>query len=554
MNRRSAFNALFKREETAAATILRQQFTFSGDLEPYAGPWTFEQAAHLLRRAAFGPNKQQIERAVELGLNGAIAQLFAEQPLPPPPVNYFFDRDPLTPIGETWIDQPYVAGLNLQGYRRRTLRAWTMGLILNEGISIREKLTLFWHNHFAVSDIIDANFEYIHLSLLREYAWGNFRELIKKMTIDPAMLRFLNGNQNTSRAPNENYARELLELYTIGKGPLAGPGDYTTFTEDDVMAVARVLTGWRDRGYLRQNPDVLPGSFFRANQHDTGRKQLSHRFDHAVVDNGGDTEYSQLIDLIFQQKEVARFICRKWYRWFVYYQIDDEVEVNVIEPMAEMLIAHDFETRPVLEALFSSAHFYDVLNIGPMIKNPIDFLAGPFKQFEVAFSPELGKYYNAWQRFFGLLPLMQMEYLNPPDVAGWKAYYQEPSYYRTWINSTTLPARMAITEKLSDNGYFVNGFQYRIDVLAFVQKLENAGDPNELIQEIARLIYPQPLTEKQVLALKEALIPGLEDYVWTSEYYEYLNDPNDQSLKRTVEARLRKLIALMLSMPEYQLS
>lgn len=554
MNRRSVLDALSGQRGSVNAQNARSMFRLQTGLEPYAGSWTFEQAAHLLRRTTFGPTLAQIKESVEMGLKNTLTQLFRDEPLPSPPINYYYRNDPFTPIGSTWVDQPYVREINLQGYRRITLRAWTMGLMLNEKTSIREKLTLFWHNHFAISNTIDANFEYIHLSLLRENAWGNFRELIKKVTIDPAMLRFLNGNQNTAVAPNENYARELFELYAIGKAGLAGPGDYTTFTEDDVLAAARVLTGWRDRGYLRKNPDVQPGAYFTANRHDNGRKQLSHRFGNAVIANGGNTEYIQLVDLIFQQKEAARFICRKLYRWFVYYVIDDDTEVNVIEPMADLLIAEDFEIRPVLETLFRSVHFFNFLNMGPMIKNPIDFLVSPFKQFNVRFSVNQGSYYNAWWQFFRVLPLMQMEYLNPPDVAGWKAYYQAPSYYRTWINSTTLPVRMEFVEKLMTTGYTFNNFKYKIDVLTFVQTLDTPGNPNDLIREIAGLIYPQPLTDKQVSALKEVLIPGLEDYVWTSEYTEYIYNPNDNSLKRTVESRLVALLKIMLAMPEYHLS
>ena len=556
MNRRSILGALTGQSpgETFKEYAPKKLFQLNEGLEPYTGPWEFEQAAHLLRRTTFGPNISHINNAVEIGLEGTITKLFAAAPLPPPPINYDYNNDPFTPKGSTWVDQPYSREVNLQGYRRRTLRAWTIGLMLNEGISIKEKLTLFWHNHFAPSNIIDANYEYIHVSLLREHAWGNFKELIKRITIDPAMLRFLNGNQNTEKAPNENYARELLELYTLGKGQLAGPGDYTTFTEDDVLAVARVLTGWRDRGYLRKSADTQVGAYYTSNRHDTGNKQLSHRFDSVVISDNGKTEYSKLIDIIFQRKEVARFICRKWYRWFVYYKIDENIEASVIEPMAELLIDNDFEIRPVLEALLRSEHFYNALNVGPMIKNPIDFMLGPFKQFNVRFSVNYTKYYNAWWKFFTVLPKMQMEYLNPPDVAGWKAYYQEPSFYRTWINSSTLPVRMEVVEKLSDNGYTYNSFKHQIDVLTFAQTLDNPSDPNALIQETARLLYPKPLTDKQVSAIKDILIPGLEDYVWTNEYTDYISSPNNENYKRTVENRLRKLIKIMLTMPEYQLS
>lgn len=523
-------------------------------LDPYTGPWEYEQAAHLLRRAMFGPTYAQIRQSVEQGMEVAIDTLFAQTSLPAPPINYNFGNDPNVPIGNTWIDAPYSATVNLRPYRNRSLRAWTFGLMIEEGMSIREKLTLFWHNHFSINNINDPKFLYRYITLLRSRAWGNFRDLVKEVTIDPAMLRFLNGNQNTVGAPNENYARELLELFTIGKGPAIGPGDYTNYTEDDVVQIARVLTGWRDRGFNTLDPNVQVDSFFRPNQHDTGAKQLSHRFDNTVITNMGAQEYAHLIDIIFQKDEVARFICRKLYRWFIYYIINDEAEVNVIEPMAQMLIDSDYEIEPALRALLGSEHFYDMLNVGPMIKNPLDFAMSAIKQFSIPFPPAINQRYTAWDRLFNATRLMQMEYYNPPDVAGWKAYYQDPQYYRTWINATTLPLRMALTDLLAMNGFLVQGFRLRINPLTFIQTIDNPYDPNEVIKEFARTLFPQPLTDSQKAALKEALIPGLPDYEWSVEYGQHVANPADAALAAAIEAKLRNLIQVMLAMPEFHLS
>ncbi|MCB0595340.1 MAG: DUF1800 domain-containing protein, partial [Phaeodactylibacter sp.] len=431
MDRRATIATLLGKRVAPANTVAAP--LVNSGLEPYSGPWEYEQAAHLLRRSMFGPTYEQIKTAASLGLEATIEQLFSPLPLPQPPLNYFFQDDPLVPVGQTWVNAPYYDNVNARGYRRQSLRGWTMELLLDEGVSIREKLTLFWHNHFAVSDINDANFLYRHISLLRKYAWGNFRELVKEVTIDPTMLRFLNGNQNSKNAPNENFARELLELFTIGKGPLVDSGDYTNYTEGDIREMARVLTGWRDVGFFSTNPDISVGSVYLPFRHDTSSKQLSHRFDNIVIDNMEDQEYAHLIDVIFQKEEVARFICRKLYRWFIYYVIDDNAEENVIEPMAQLLISSDYEIRPALEALLSSAHFFDMLNVGPMIKNPLDFVMTAIKPFQVEFPQGLQPRYNGYLRLFSSTVLQQMEYYNPPQVAGWKAYYQEPGYYRTWI-------------------------------------------------------------------------------------------------------------------------
>lgn len=561
MDRRATLAALFGAKRRGARSNAIQRLTaatpslgLTSGLEPYAGPWGYDEAAHLLRRSMFGPNRSQIEQAVSQGLYATLAQLFADSPAPAPPVNPANATDPNVPIGETWIDAPYSTEVNLTPYRAQSLRAWTMELLRTEGISLREKMTLFWHNHFGVNTIQDPKFLYRHSILLRSFAWGNFRELVKQVTIDPAMLRFLNGNQNTNAAPNENYARELLELFTIGKGPLAGPGDYTNYTEDDVIQMARVLTGWRDRGFNTVNPDIDVTSVFLANQHDTGIKQLSPRFDNITISNMGNLEYAHLVDIIFEKDEVARFISRKLYRWFVYYVIDDNAEANVIQPMAQLLIDNNYEIRPALEALLSSAHFYDILNVGPMIKNPIDFSISALKQLAVAFPTTLAQRYTLHFRIFQAIIPMEMEYYNPPSVAGWKAYYQEPQFYRTWINATTLQARMGYTNLLTGDGVGQGQLRAKIDPLTAITLLPDPYEPNAVIEGFAQLLFPQPITDSQKAALKEVLLPGLPDYVWTAEYAAYEANPDDPTYADAVEVKIRSLLQVMLSMPEFYLS
>ncbi len=548
------------------ATLLgkRSRATFqappvTSGLAPYTGPFGFEQAAHLLRRTTFGPSYDMILKAVDAGLDTILSELLADRPMPDPPVNYDNENDPLVPIGETWVDAAYTGGPNngsIRSSRARSLRAWTLMQMLQEGYSIREKMTLFWHNHFVTADIGDPRFEYRYISLLRENALGNFRELTKKITIDPAMLRYLNGNQNIATAPNENYARELLELFTIGKGPAVGPGDYTNYTEQDVIQMARVLTGWRDRGFNTTNPNQPILSEFVPNRHDTLPKLLSHRFGNAIINDMGDKEYAYLIDLIFTKDECARFICRKLYRWFVYYQIDEQIEQNVIEPMAQILIDNDYEIRPALEALLRSEHFFDMLYVGPMIKNPIDFVISALRNSNFSLSGYTlrQQYTLLWNIFRLNFEGMQMVYFAAPSVAGWKAYYQEPLFYRTWINSATLNVRIAYTNRIVNQGYTGAGALARLDVLAVVEQLPDPTDPNAMIRDLAKIYFPRPLTQSQLDALKGVLIPGLPDFEWTVEYSDYLNNPSDPNLKAAVESKLRNLFTAMLGMPEFHLS
>ena len=524
-------------------------------LKPYSGPWGFEQAAHLLRRTTFGPKLSELQRVADMGLSATIDVLFATNPMPSPPVNFANENDP-TPIGETWIEAPVRQGVN--GARRASLLAWSIGQILNDGISIREKMTLFWHNHFVIELPVanEPRAAYQYVNLLRTHALGNFRTLTEEMTIQPSMLFYLNGNQNIVGAPNENFARELFELFTIGKGPIVGEGDYTHYTEEDVRAAAKVLTGWN---ISNNRNGGIPESRFQMERHDTSEKSFSHAFDHQLISNNGENEFKDLIAMIFSQKETARFICRKLYRWFVYYVIDEAAEKNVIEPMVQILIDSQFEIAPALKALLSSEHFFDPINQGCMIKNPIDFVCSIFRQFEIEFpeSSNITANYTVWRVLANVMEQQQMLYLTPPNVAGWAAYHQEPQYYETWITSATLPARARTVNSIIDPaiGIRIRRLDVRmiLDPFIVLSQISDPLDPNILISEFVGLLFPQAITEKQHAFLKDILLPGLPDEEWTNELSDYLAQPNNLK-KRAIDTKLRALLKTMMNMAEYQLS
>ncbi|MEL7427198.1 MAG: DUF1800 domain-containing protein [Bacteroidota bacterium] len=513
-----------------------------------------------MRRTTFGPTKAEIQQVTEQGLEATILQLFEDIALPEPPVYYDTEEgdDINVPLGESWVDAPLPLEGDPMDNRRRSIRAWTVLQMLEEGISIRETLTLFWHNHFAIDNRVnDPRFWYRYITTIRTYAWGNFRQLVKDITVDPCMLRFLNGNQNEAGSPNENYARELLELYTVGKGPAAGPGDYTTFTEQDVQEMARILTGWADSGYKTDDPEVELGSYFNPDLHDIYAKQLSDRFGAAIVTDLGEEEYSHLIDIIFGQNVVAEHICRKLYRWFVYYKVDEATELSIIAPMAQMLIDNDYEIGPVVQTLLQSDHFFSFLNQGPMIKHPIQYVLSPIKSCTTALSEELQLRYETCHELFRALSNMDMEYFHIPEVAGWKAYYQQPLYYRQWINAITLHQRSGFVRKLLTNGFLINEEteeRFRLDVLSFIATLDNPMDVNAMIAEITALLLPQPLSEGQLFALKELLIPGLPDFEWTLEYGNYLGEPENEELREAVERKLQDFFSGLFNMAEFHLS
>lgn len=549
MNKRQFLKAFAGKKEQTPGNQ-RSSNASSISLSPYTGPWSFAQAAHLLRRTTFGPTMANINEAVGMGLNGTVSHLTAEKAMPEPPIYMEETVDPFAQKGETWINWAVPTNLSTQlnAPRRRSLLAWIYENMGIDGMSIQEKMTLFWQNHFAVQNIGRNEYAYQFLNLIRENALGDFRTLVEGITISPGMLIFLNGNQNTRFSPNENFARELLELFTIGRGPEAGPGDYTNYTEVDVRELARALTGWAQ--FVAD--DGTYGSTYIENRHDKEPKKLSPRFDEIEIQDGGEDEYKQVIDIILQKKETARFLCRQLHIWFVGAEIDDEVEENVIEPMASILFDSNYNVKPALEALLKSEYFFDEKHLGCMVNHPLDFIYKMINSLELPLTEDRFEQLDLWKRLQNYATLLEMKPIGLPSVAGWKAFYQAPQFYDAWINSSSLLSRKSISD-LFVNGFNVNGVRYNLDLIAFIATLENTLDPNELIKDIAKVIFAQPLSDEQITYLKDVLIPGLPDFEWTVEYTEFLSLPDDEQLRTGVNNKLKALFKVMLTMPEFYL-
>lgn len=552
MNRR-AFFSLSNSQATVQATVSPKRVML-GDLTPYSGPWDRATAAHLLRRACFGPSPDEIEEALNLGLTGTLDRLFRNRAMPNPPVMYDYTGDNHAAEGQTWVQAPSKDGNN--GRRLRSLRAWSIGQMMDEGMHLRESMTLFWHNHFAVEQnkVGEARNAYQYLDTLRRNALGNFKALVEKVTILPAMLIYLDGRQNRKGRPNENYARELFELFTIGKGPLIGPGNYTYFTETDVLAAAECLTGWQDS--TDDEEPGFPQVEFTEDRHEPSDKQFSDAFSKEVITNHGQDEYKVLIDMIFRQKQTAIYIVRKLYRWFLYYEIDDAVESTIIEPLAQQLIDEGYELSGVLRRFLESDHFLNAENHGGLIKHPLDFVLGTAKltAFPMPPTSDYNTTYSIWYDLVQDGRDMQMEFLSPPDVAGWPAYYQKPLYHKIWINSVTLPNRINFLKNWVSNGFRDGDVRIEVDLLALLETVEDPFDPNVLIADWVERFLPQPLAESALTSLKNVLIPGLPDFEWTEEYVLYLQDPSDEMIEKSVLSKLEALLLSILTLAEYQLS
>lgn len=551
-------------ENPFANKVLPKVQRTTAGLEPYTGTFGTAEALHLLRRTTFGPAPSDVKNAVLAGLAGSLNALLAT-PTDEPSEPLIYDaRDMVASVGQTWVHSVYKASgatVSPVGLRTTSLKAWWMGLIVNQALSVREKMVLFWHNHYAtqMSTVADPRFSYYYLALLRSNALGNFKDLTTKVTVDGAMLRYLNGNTNTKKAPNENYGRELQELFTIGKGPEVAPGDYTYYTEADVQAAAHVLTGWKDVANADGTVGPSPTSTFIAANHDPANKQFSADYQNTVITGGstaadGPRELGALMDMIFAQTETAKSLCRELYRWFVYYLIDDTTEANVIAPLADILISNSYDVLPVLQTLFNSAHFFDPVNRGCIIKSPVDYMAGIFRLFSIALPLDAAHRYPLLNYIISVASSIDQNPGEPPNVAGWQAYYQTPEYYELWINTDTLPKRGNASSALIRYGYSTAGAKIIIDPIGFLQSsISDPSNPTIIVRESAQLLFAVDMTDAQLAFLKDTLLPGLPDYEWSNEWTAYLGDPGNTTKKNAVAGKLITLFAFMMSMPEFQL-
>ena len=515
-------------------------------LEPISeNPLGRLNARHLLNRCLFAPTRSEITEFAEFTIGDALERLLDPGLQPGPPLQVF-GTDPNIAFGETWVDA--APDSSVRGSRKKSLRAWWIGVSMNQEASLREKMVLFWHNHFVteVNVVGIPAYVYDYVDLIRQNAMGNFKNLAAAMTVNTAMLRYLDGVQNTAASPNENYSRELFELFTIGKGPLAEEGDYTFYTEQDVQEGARVLTGWK------VNNTTL-SSWFNASKHDMGEKTFSAYYGNRSIPNLGDQEYLALIDMIFEKKETARALVRKLYRWFIYYHIDADIEEQIIEPLAEILYQTGYDIQPVLLKLLSSQHFFDDGFRGSYIKNPLEFILGSLRRMEVSVPDDLAIQYEFWNLFYLLATFQEQSLGTPPDVAGWPAYYIEPSFNEVWVNSASLPQKAEFTTKLIHGRYKKMATNLVVDVIALAEQTSQPSDPDTLISEFVELMLPVELSEDQLNQLKEILIPGLPDFEWTAEWNKYKADPGNASLKAAVENALRLLLEEIMHLPEYYL-
>lgn len=545
-------SGLEKTSPFAPAEMFPARPPVAAGLEPYTGPWTMAQVTHLLRRTTFGAPYEAVRHLLGMTMNEAVNSVL--QPFvnaPPVPVNDYNNddyTDPDVPFGQSWVEADWK--VEAEGLRIWSLKGWWLRNMIESEATIAEKMVLFWFNHIPVEmqGVFFGRWHYKYYLTLRQHALGNFKSLVKAVTLEPAMLDYLNGQLNSAAQPDENYARELQELFCIGKGPNAN------FTEEDVRNAARILTGWR------VNPLVNDTIFFANWEHDTGDKQFSSFYNNRLIrgrsGQDGMQELDDLLDMIFDQEETALFLCRKLYRFFVYHQIDELTERNIIEPLAQIFRDNQYQVLPVLSVLFRSQHFYDNLNRGAMLKGGLDFLIGMCREFNVRLpgSNHLTDRYNVYSSFTIFSLLLQQFVGDPPNVSGWPAYYQVPQFDKHWVTTDTLPRRVGLADLLLYVGIPTDSQTAMLELIETTRKFPNPADPNALISDALAWLYGIEVSPTVRLILKSILLSGqLSDHYWSDAWNEHIQDPNDNMKRDIVHSRLLGFYYYLLHLEEYQL-
>ncbi|MFM1893921.1 MAG: hypothetical protein RIQ90_1087 [Bacteroidota bacterium] len=543
-------------------------------LNPITGVLGKQKAAHLLRRATMGPRLQDITAFSLLDVDAAIAQLI--QPQTPPN----FPVDPNT--GTTWIAPNLPDPTQMVDVWSGYTKSWWLETMRSSGPNLTERMVWFYHTHIPIilSRVSwSPQLAIDYLRLLRTHALGNYKDLVKAICIDNAMLIHLDGHLNVKGAPQENFGREFLELFTVGKGPEVSLGNYTHFTEQDVKALTKVLTGWTyDTTFQTLDPvtgipcgKVKSGDGVLASQHDVSAKQFSSAFGGNTIVTAGasngtcpvssvPSELSSVVDMVFNSVHTARHICRRLYRQFVYFDISAEIETDIIIPLANALLANNYDLIDVLSTLLKSEHFYDLdtlptqdNNMGAIIKSPVEIIIGTMRLFNVqvpSATTQLSQHYELFDQLQTQLDLQGLALFEPVDVAGYDPYFQVPVYHRYWISANYLANRYKFAELLVNGFTSPAGATIQLDVLSVVQgNASTPSDPDLLVQEIVEWLLPLTIDTARLTYFKDSLLLNNNSLNWSAEWAAFQGSGNDA----VVRVQLEKLFIGMMQTPEYQL-
>jgi uncharacterized protein (DUF1800 family) len=499
-----------------------------GGLKPLApDQWDYAKARHLLVRAGFGGTPQEVEKLHALGLYKAVDHLveFYRQPASG------LTLDPIPPLATDPLQNKmrvHAVGNRSVGLDARTveanqivqLRRWWLQRLVESPRPLQEKLTLFWHGHFASQNSVVQNSYtmFRQNQFFRDHASGNFGALLYGIVHDPAMIRYLDNNKNVKGNPNENLAREILELFSMGVDQ--------GYTEQDIVEAARALTGY--------NYDHATGTYrFLYAQHDTTDK--------TIFGKTGPWTGDDLVRLILERPETSRFIGRKLFEYFAH----PDPDKATVDALAAVLKGRQYELEPTLKNLFLSEEFYSSRTMGQQVKSPVELMVGLLRDLgtqplvvhhaiETPLSKSDGsrlvvdRSLTSYETLDLALQDMGMELMEPPDVKGWR-------YGRPWIDSQRLFVRYNAVASLID----AVG-QQGVDVVDLIQA---AGCQNgaEAVDYLAKACLVRPLSDDK----RNELIGHLGELPPSGEWAGQQNELNN---------KLRSVLMLMLCVPEHQMS
>ncbi|MFC6312506.1 DUF1800 domain-containing protein [Paraburkholderia dipogonis] len=368
-----------------------------------------DDARFFLTRVGFAPDSAELAQYIGLTRAQAVDKVLASArteavtPLP----DWVLEPIPTRETKKTWTDDQRRDEQRLRAQRYELLRSWWVREMLTTPSPLTERMTLFWHNHFTSGQDKVPYPQQMALQnmLLRRDALGNFGELLHDVAKDPAMLQYLDGASNRKGKPNENFAREVMELFTLGEGH---------YTQRDVSEAARAYTGWS------LDPDTQ-AYVWRANQHDDGER--------TVLGETGAFDGDQVLDILLARPETATFVTSKLWREFV----SDTPDLARIEPIAARFRASHYDIKVALRGVFLSDAFWDDGNRGVLVKSPAEFVAGTLRAFDIG--------YDNTAPFASQIRTLGENLFYPPNVKGWPGG-------TTWINSSTLLARKQFVEQL----------------------------------------------------------------------------------------------------------
>ncbi len=443
-------------------------------------PWDARAAAHLLRRAGFGASPAEVGRAVGQGLEGAVKDLFDEAPEQEAQFQETFRR---------------VSGRLVDFGDAGQLQAWWCYRMLTTRTPLREKLTLFWHGHFATSyhKVEDIFLMHRQCETLRRLAWGNFHDLLLAVSRDPAMLVYLDGESSTKERPNENFARELMELFTLGVGH---------YTEKDVAEAARAFTGWHRDGAKFK---------FEVGAHDDGDKE--------VLGRRGKLNGTDVIDALTAHPALLRFLARKLLVFFAC----PEPPAEVVEEAAEVFRAGQLSVKRFLTVLFQSKFFYGPTCRRTRISSPVECVIGACRSFGVRLAaPECRDHITA----------MGQELFGPPNVKGWDGE-------RKWIHAGTWAARQAFGQRV---GELASDSDFGPNLNAFAVVPAEVTDPKRVAELLCERVLEGTVSKKTRAEIAEYLVAA-----------DGGPKPEEFSSDRDFRAqKVREVVGLLLSLPEYQ--